>query len=225
MRIRIQDLLLILGFASPLLLFLSYWGAEGFRMPLSQRYSLYVLQDPTLPAVIALSFGASAFAGISSLEKPKRPEEYFNQAARWFFLPVYLTIVFSVLLWSRYDFSSPFPAEGIFVTIGRTTPGALAILIPTLLILGLGLLSLSTEQRTSLSHSLVIVVGAFLIFGGAFVQLLLSGSTSGGLNLGYAGGTASAYVAMILGGFILLYSLRRFIRGQTDASDQGVQKE
>lgn len=224
MRIKIQDLLLVLGFAAPLLLFLSYWGAEGFRMPLSQRYSLYVLQDPTLPAAVSLSLGAAAFASVSSREKAERHQEYFDQAARWFFLPVYLAVVFSVLLWYRYDFSSPFPAEGIFVTIGRTAPGALAILIPTFLILSLGLLSLSPEQRASVFHSLVIVLGALLIFGGAFVQLLLTWSSSGRLKLGYAAGAASAYAVMILGGFILFYSLRRFIRPQSDASAQAEQK-
>ncbi len=194
-------------------------------MPLSQRYSLYVLQDPTLPAVVSLSFAASAFASVSSRERAERHQEYFDQAARWFFLPVYLTIVFAVLLWYRYDFSSPFPAEGIFVKIGQTAPGALAILIPALLILSLGLLSLSKEQRTSLFHSVLIVVGALLIFGGAFVQLLLTGSSTSRLNLGYAGGAASAYVAMILGGFILLYSLRRFLRTQPNASAQEEQKD
>lgn len=190
-------------------------------MPLSQRYSLYVAQDPTLPITVFVSFAAAAYLAVSSVEESERHQEFFNQAARWFFIPVYLTIALSIMLWYRFDFSSPFPAVSIFETIGRTLPSALSILLPTLLILGLGILSLPKEARASLLHSVIILLGATLIFGGAFLQFLLSASSSGRLNVGYAGAAGIAYAAMILGGVILLYSLRRFARGQAATSVEG----
>jgi hypothetical protein len=214
LRLRTQDLFLVLGFAAPLLLFISYWAAEGFRTPLSQRYSLYVAQDPTLPFAVIISFGVAAFLGVSSIAKADRHTEFFNQAARWFFLPVYLTIVLVVMLWYRFDFSQPFPAVSVFLLLGRTVPAALSILVPTLMILGLGILSLPTEARTSLLHSVSILVGATLIFGGAFIQFLISDNPTGRLNLGYSSAAGAAYVAMIAGGVILLYSLKRFVRGE-----------
>ncbi len=225
MKLRTQDLLLLLGFVTPILLFISYWAAEGFRTPLSQRYSLYVLQDPTLPAAVSVSFVLAAFVGIGSVEESDRHQEFFNQTTRWFFLPIYLTIVLAVLLWYRYDFSFPFPAEGIFLTVGRTLPAALAILLPSLLILSLGLLSLSSERRISLLHSLIILVGAVLIFGGAFLQFVLQGSSSGRFSVGYTGAAATAYVAIILGAGILLYSLGRFVKGQAPSARQEEEKD
>ncbi len=214
LRFRIQDVFLVLGFAAPILLFISYWAAEGFVTPLSQRYSLYVAQDPTLPAVIVISFAVATFLSATSTSKPERHEEFFNQAARWFFLPVYLTIVLAVMLWYRFDFSQPFPAVSVFLLLGRTVPAALSILLPTLMILGLGILSLPNEAKTSLLHSVSILVGATLIFEGAFIQFLISDNPTGRLSLGYASAAGSAYVAMVVGGIILLYSLKRFVRGE-----------
>ncbi len=218
LRFRIQDFFLALGFAAPLLLFLAYWAAEGFVTPLSQRYSLYVAQDPTLPAVIVISFAVATFLAASSTAKSERHEEFFNQAARWFFLPVYLAVVLVVMLWYRFDFSQPFPAVSVFLLLGRTAPAALSILLPTLMILGLGILSLPNEARTSLLHSVSILVGATLIFGGAFIQFLISDNPTGRLNLGYSSAAGSAYVAMVAGGVILLYSLKRFVRGEAPSA-------
>lgn len=213
-----QDVLLVLGFAAPIILFISYWAAEGFRTPLSQRYSLYVAQDPTLPATVIISFGMAAFLSVSSIAKSERHGEFFNQAARWFFMPVYLTIVLVVMLWYRFDFSQPFPAVSVFLLLGRTAPAALSILLPTLMILGLGILSLPTEARTSLLHSISILLGATLVFGGAFIQFLISDNPTGRLNLGYSGAAGAAYVAMVAGGVLLLYSLKRFVRGGASAA-------
>jgi hypothetical protein len=218
LRFRTQDLFLVLGFAAPIVLFLTYWAAEGFRTPLSQRYSLYVAQDPTLPAAVIISFAVAAFLGVSSAAKSERHEQLFNQAARWFFLPVFLTIVLVVMLWYRFDFSQPFPAVSVFLLLGRTAPAALSIVIPSLMILGLGILSLPTQARTSLVHSIFILAGATLIFGGAFIQFLITDNPTGRLNLGYSSAAGAAYVAMIAGGVILLYSLKRFVRGGASAA-------
>ncbi len=217
MRLRTQDVFLVLGFAAPIILFFSYWAAEGFRTPLSQRYSLYVAQDPTLPAAVIISIAVAAFLSVSSTARSDRHEEFFNEAARWFFLPVYLTIVLVVMLWYRFDFSQPFPAVSIFLQLGRTAPAALAILLPSLMILSLGVLSLPTAARTSLLHSISILLGATLVFGGAFIQFLISDNPTGRLNLGYASAAGAAYVAMVAGGVILLYSLKRFVHGEAPA--------
>lgn len=224
LRFRVQDAFLALGFAAPILLFISYWATEGFVTPLSQRYSLYVAQDPTLPVVIVISFAVATFLSASSTSKAERHNEFFNQAARWFFLPVYLTIVFVVMLWYRFDFSQPFPAVSVFLLLGRTPPAAISILLPTLMILGLGILSLPNEARTSLLHSVSILIGATLVFGGAFIQFLISDNPTGRLNLGFADAAGSAYVAMILGGVILLYSLKRFVRGEAPVASADEEK-
>ena len=223
MRLRIQDFFLVLGFATPIILFLSYWAAEGFRTPLSQRYSLYVARDPTLPLAVIISFAVATFLSVSSIVKSDRHEEFFNQAARWFFLPVYLTIVLVVMLWYRFDFSQPFPAVSVFLLLGRTVPAALSIVLPSLMILALGILSLPAESRNSLLHSISILVGATLVFGGAFIQFLISDNPTGRLNLGYSSAAGTAYVAMIAGGVILLFSLKRFVHGEAPAA--AVEKE
>ncbi len=225
LKLRTQDFFLVLGFGAPVILFLFYWGAEGFRTPLSQRYSLYVAQDPTLPAVVFFSFAVATYLSLASIERSERYQEFFNQAARWFFLPVYLTVVLVVMLWYRFDFSSPFPAVSVFLLLGRTIPAALSILLPTLMILSLGILSLPSEAKTSLLHSVIILVGATLVFGGAFLQFLISDNPTGRLNVGYAGAAGPAYVVMIVGGVILLYSLRRFVLGHSPSSTAKEEKD
>lgn len=223
MRLRTQDLLYVLAFLTPILLYFSYWAAEGFRTPVSQRYSLYLIQDPTLPLAVTVATAISAYLSIVEADAQDRRTAYFDSAAKWFFLPIYLTIVLLIVIWYRFDFSG-LPLEGILTTLGRDIPGALSILFPALLVLGLGLLSLSDEQRFALLHSIVIVIGGFLVFGGAFFQFYLERSSSR-LDVGYAGAATAAYVAMIAGAGLLFFSIRRYTRTEVAPSEDKGEKE